>query len=400
MKPFKAPGLDGLHVGFFQRYWSIVGETVFREVKEIFANCAMPPHLNETLITLIPKCSGANSVGLFRPISLCNTIYKVVTKMIVKRLRPLLPSLISPLQTAFVPGRLGVDNMIIAQEIICTMSLKRGKEGYMAIKIDLEKAYDRFEWHFIQDILLLYKFPRQLVKLIMSCVSSSSISVLFNGGKLDPFLPSRGIRQGDPMSPYLFILCMEMLGYLITEKCEAKLWDPVKASRNGPAFSHLFFADDLVLFAKADLKNCCHVREALDTFCDLSGQKVSHHKSKVYFSPNVSQSTRAELSDVLGFSSTPNLGKYLGFPLKHPGSTSRDFNFIIERVQAKLQGWKANMLSMAGRVILSQSVISAIPSYVMQGCVLPARVLNHLDRTNRDFLWGASESGKKMHMVS
>ena len=97
MKPFKAPGLDGLHVGFFQRYWSIVGETVFREVKEIFANCAMPPHLNETLITLIPKCSGANSVGLFRPISLCNTIYKVVTKMIVKRLRPLLPSLISPL---------------------------------------------------------------------------------------------------------------------------------------------------------------------------------------------------------------------------------------------------------------------------------------------------------------
>lgn len=202
------------------------------------------------------------------------------------------------------------------------------------------------------------------------------------------------------MSPYLFIMCMEMLGYLISEKCEAKLWDPVKASRNGLAFSHLFFADDLVLFAKTDLKNYCHVREALDTFCDLSGQKVSLHKSKVYLSPNVSQSTRADLSEVLGFSSTNNLGKYLGFPLKHPGSTSQDFNFIIERVQAKLQGWKANMLSMARRVILSQAVISAIPSYVMQGCVLPARVLNHLDRTNRDFLWGASESGKKMHMVS
>ena len=115
---------------------------------------------------------------------------------------------------------------------------------------------------------------------------------------------------------------MEMLGYLISEKCEAKLWDPVKASRNGLAFSHLFFADDLVLFAKADLKNCCHVREALNTFCDLSGQKVSLHKSKVYLSPNVSQSTRADLSEVLGFSSTNNLGKYLGFPLKHPGSTS------------------------------------------------------------------------------
>ena len=400
MKPFKAPGPDGLHAGFFQSYWSIVSDTVFREVKEIFDNLSMPPHLNETLITLIPKCPGADSLGLFRPISLCNTVYKVVTKTIVKRLRPLLPHLISPLQTAFVPGRLGVDNMIITQEIIHTMSLKRGKVGYMAIKIDLEKAYDRLEWHFIRDILHLYKIPYQLVKLIMSCVSSSSISVLFNGGKLDPFLPSRGIRQGDPMSPYLFILCMEMLGFLISGKCEAKLWDPVKASRNGLAFSHLFFADDLVLFAKADLKNCCHIREAFDSFYELSRQKVSFHKSKVYFSPNVSQDSRAEFCEVLGFSSTPNLGKYLGFPLKHPRSTSQDFNFIIERVQAKLQGWKANMLSMAGRVTLSQSVISAIPSYVMQGCVLPVRFLNHIDKINRDFLWGESDSGKKMHMVS
>ena len=90
-----------------------MGDIVFGEVKEIFDNFSMPFHLNETLITLIPKCSGADSLGLFRPISLCNTVYKMVTKMIVKRLRPLMPSLISPLQIAFVPGRLGVDNMII-----------------------------------------------------------------------------------------------------------------------------------------------------------------------------------------------------------------------------------------------------------------------------------------------
>lgn len=120
----------------------------------------------------------------------------------------------------------------------------------------------------------------------MSCVSSSSISLLFNG-----FLPSRGIRQEDPMFPYLFIMCMEMLGFLILEKCKAKLWDTVTASRNGPAFSHLFFEDNLVLFAKANLKNCCNIREALDSFCELSGQKVSI------------------LSEVLGFNSTPNLGK-------------------------------------------------------------------------------------------
>ena len=189
----------------------------------------------------------------------------------------------------------------------------------MAIKIDLEKAYDRLKWHFVRDMLLLYKFPISLTKLILSCISTSSISMLLNGGKLDSFLPSRGIRQGDPLSPYLFIICMEMLGFLIDLKCDENLWDPVKASRNGPAFSHLFFADDLVLFDRADMKNYCNVRETLDTFCELSGQKVSLAKSKVYFSPNIRQEERDEMCEVLGMSSTPNLGKYLGIPLNTLG---------------------------------------------------------------------------------
>lgn len=120
-----------------------MGNSVFKEVKDIFRCGTMPENLNETLITLILKCPGATTLGSFRPISLYNTIYKVVTKMIVKRLRPLLPNLISPFQAAFVPGRVGVDNMITAQELIHTMNLKKGQARFMAIKIDLEKAYDR-----------------------------------------------------------------------------------------------------------------------------------------------------------------------------------------------------------------------------------------------------------------
>ena len=107
----------------------------------------------------------------------------------------------------------------------------------MAIKIDLEKIYDRLEWSFIIDTLALFKFPNHLISLIMSCMSSSSISMLFNGGALEPFHPSKGIRQGDPLSSYLLIMCMEVLGALIAEKCEAKLWNPVMASRGGIGFS-------------------------------------------------------------------------------------------------------------------------------------------------------------------
>ena len=149
--------------------------------------------------------------------------------------------LVSPLQAAFVPGRKEIDNMIIVQEMIHTMSSKKGNQGYMAIKIDLEKAYDKLEWHFIRDVLTLYNLPQGLIKLIMSCISGSSISVLFNGGKLDSFFPSRGIRQGDLLSPYLFILCMEILGFLIEDQCSSKLWDPLRSSQSGPSFSHLFF---------------------------------------------------------------------------------------------------------------------------------------------------------------
>ena len=196
---------------------------VIKDVKEIFACFVMLGHLNETLISLIPERLGADCLVAFRSISLCNTVYKVLTKLIVKWMRHLLPNIISPLQMAFVPGKLGLDNMIIAQEILHTINGKRGQTGYMAIKLDLEKAYDRLEWHFVRDILQLYKFPEPLTKLILSCISTFSIFVLVNGGKLDSFLPSLGIRQGDALSPYLFIMCMEMLGFLIDLKCEENL---------------------------------------------------------------------------------------------------------------------------------------------------------------------------------
>ncbi|XP_075647222.1 uncharacterized protein LOC142618104 [Castanea sativa] len=149
MKPFKAPGPDGYHAGFYQRNWHIIKDLVVKQVVDIFESGKMPNHLNETLITLIPKCPGADCLGLFRPISLCNTIYKLVSKVLVHRLGPMLNNLVSPLQSAFGPGRKGMDNMIIVQELIHSMKQKKGKQGYMAIKVDLEKAYDRMEWHFI-----------------------------------------------------------------------------------------------------------------------------------------------------------------------------------------------------------------------------------------------------------
>lgn len=269
----------------------------------------------------------------------------------------------------------------------------------MVIKIDLEKAYDRLEWSFIRNVLNAANFPSKLIQLIMSCVSSTSTSILFNGGTLNPFLPLRGIRQRDPLSPYLFILCMEVLGRIIEDKCSKKIWKPMKASISGPTFSHLFFANNLLLFTKADTINCTSVREALDKFCMISGQKINSTKSKVFFSPNVDRDHRDALCEILGFHSTPNLGTYLGFPMRHAGSSNQDLNFVLDRVNQKLAGWKANLLSFTGRIALIQASTSAIPSYVMQTTLLPTRILDSLDRLNKNFLWGSNGKRRKMHWV-
>ena len=167
------------------------------------------------------------------------------------------------------------------------MHRKKGRIGQLILKVDLEKAYDMLEWCFIHEVLLFFLFPKSLVDLILDCVSSFSISIIFNGGKMEVFKPSRGIRQDNSLSPYLFILCLEYLSLKIFGACHEKRWKPIKASRSGPAFSHLFFANDLLLCYVASHECCNTIIEVLEEFCSISGQKINLSKSKAYFSLNV-----------------------------------------------------------------------------------------------------------------
>lgn len=233
------------------------------EVTKIFEERVVPEFLNETIISLIPKTLNLESLSNYRPISLCNTIYKIVSKIIVGRLRPHLDRLICPNQAAFVLGRRGLDNVVIAQELLHSLDTKKGKVGFMAIKVDLAKAYDRLEWSFVHHALNAFRLPQMLIDLIMSCISSTSISILFNGGKLNSFKPTSGIRQGDLLSLYIFILCMEYLGYLINKECMDKNWEPMKASKDNVRISHLFFPDDLMLFAKANIVGANLIKKVL-----------------------------------------------------------------------------------------------------------------------------------------
>ena len=297
-----------------------------------------------------------------------------MSKIVVGRLGPHLDKLISPNQAAFVPGRRGLDNVVIAQELLHSLDTKKGKVGFMAIKVDLAKAYDCLEWSFVHHVLNAFHLPQMLIDLIMSCISSTSISILFNGGKLNSFKPTRGIHQGDPLSSYIFIICMEYLGYLINKECTDKKWVPMKASKDNVGIPHLFFADDLMLFAKANIVGANSIKGVLRKFGEKSRQTVSLEKSQVYFSSNVPELIKDNTCETLGIRAASQLGKYLGFPLKHKGTCRNQYNFIVDRIISKLVGWKSKLLSFAGRTVLVKPVMMAIPNYVMQGVALPSHL--------------------------
>lgn len=263
MGSFKAPGPDGYQPGFYHKCWEVVGSSVTRFVLDFFETGSLPMKLNDALVVLIAKVAKPERITQFRPISLCNVLFKTITKMMVLRLKSVIPKLIGPGQASFIPGRLSTDNIIVVQEAVHSMRRKKGKTGWMLLKLDLEKAYDRIRWDFLEDTLEAAMLPQAWRRWILQCVENPSMNLLWNGEKTNSFKPARGLRQGDPLSPYLFVLCLERLCHQIELSVALKEGKPITLSRGGPQLSHICFADDLILFAEASLAQVRVIRKVL-----------------------------------------------------------------------------------------------------------------------------------------
>ncbi|XP_031124258.1 uncharacterized protein LOC116026974 [Ipomoea triloba] len=402
MAPFKAPGPDGFHAAFYQRMWGVVGNTLYNLVKDAYNTGALPVGVNDNLLVLIPKVNSPETIKQFRPISLCNVTCKLVTKTITNRLKAVLPKLVRPFQSSFVPGKQISDNILVYQEIMHTMRTKKGKTGYMAIKLDLEKAYDRLSWDFIEMVLRDTSFSDQWTRLIMHCIRTPCMSIIWNGERLQSFRPQRGIRQGDAMCPAIFVRCMDKLSQMISHKVSFGDWKGVRMDSNGPIISHLCFADDMVLFTEATVDQVEHIRLCLEQFCAASGQKISYDKSQVFFSRNTDPRAAEDIATRLEVMKTDNLGRYLGVPSIHGRVTCQSFNVLLDRVTGRLEGWKTKMLSMVGRVTLAKAVLNAIPTYTMQTTVLPKGVCMEIEKKTRQFIWGnqGQDTTRKINLVS
>lgn len=207
--------------------------------------------LNETNICLIPKTEIPTRMTKMRPISLCNVGYKVISKAFCQRLKKYLPEIISETQSAFVSGRLIPDNILIAQEIFHGLRTNKScKKIFIAIKTDMSKAYNRVEWPFIERLLRKLGFAEEWIGWMMFCIQSVEYKVLINGSPQGRIIPQRGLRQGDPLSPYLFILCTKVLIANIRKEERQKNLTGLKVARTCPPVSHLLFADDNLFSVK------------------------------------------------------------------------------------------------------------------------------------------------------
>jgi hypothetical protein len=357
--------------------------------------------INKTYIALIPKCKNPNSPKQFRPISLCNVIMKIATKTIANRLKCILPDVVDEEQSVFVKGRLITDNALVAMECFHWLKKKtKVKKGMMALKLDMAKAYDRMEWPFINMVLNSMGFPSKLSKVIMGCITIVSYQVLINGQPSDKLTPERGLRQGDPLSPYIFILCANVLSGLMHEESKKNNLHGIQVARGSPVITHLFFADDSLIFARANTKEAETISNILTNYQLASGQLVSLDKSEVSYSRNVLSREKEIICNKMDVKAVTSHSKYLGLPVIFGRSKNEVFSFVRDRVWKKLKGWKEKFLSRAGKETLIKAVAQAIPSYVMSCYKIPEGCCKDIEALLAQFWWGTDEKKRKIHWIS
>eukprot|EP00253_Pinus_taeda_P032627 PITA_32627 len=366
MKNGKAPGSDGFNVDFFKACWNIVKEDIIRVMEDSRLNKTILRALNTSFISIIPKQGNAQTPERYRPIGLCNVVYKIISKVMAKKLKPLMPSLVSREQSGYVEGRQILDNIIQAHEVVHSLTSER-KLG--------------------------------MIIWVMALGTSSSFSILINGYPSKLFLPTRGLRQGDPLLPFLLILMMEGLGWSIKHARSTGKIQGLQISENGQALTHQQFVDDTMLQGIPTVKEALAYKQILKDFASTSGMEVNLSKLKIFFF-NTHITIQRNVSRILGFQTDSLPSKYLGVPLTAKPMLKIILEPLIIKMQDKVMKLANVSLNIEGRLILTKVVLQAIPVFMLSTLPTPKGVLQQFRNIQRDFLWGKDETRKKWALVS
>ncbi|RVW95287.1 Transposon TX1 uncharacterized 149 kDa protein [Vitis vinifera] len=369
----KAPGPHGLSMAFWQFAWDFVKADVLCFFKEFYEM--------ENL-----------------PISLVGSLYKWLAKVLANRLKKVVGKVISKAQGAFVEGRQILDAVLIANEAID--STLKNNESAILCKLDIEKAYDNVDWTFILTVMQKMGFGDKWIRWIKWCISIASFSVLVNGTPTGFFQNSKGLRQGDPLSPYLFVIAMEVFSAFLKRAVEGGYLSGCRVkgrSEEGVLISHLLFADDTLVFCKPSQDHLTYLSWLLMWFEAASGLRINLEKSELI--PVGRVENMDDLAWEFGCKAGSLPSTYLGMPLGASFKSTSVWDGVEDRFRKRLGMWKRQYLSKGGRTTLIQSTLSNLPIYLMSLLCLPSVVRRRLEKIQRDFLWGGGNLERKPHLV-
>jgi hypothetical protein len=393
-----APGPDGFGAFFFQTYWEIVHKDVEDAVLQFFNTGWLLPNFNANNVILIPKSSNADSIDQFRPIAMANFKFKVISKIIADRLAQVLPSFISKEQRGFIKGRNIRDCICLASEA-ANLLHNKAFGGNLALKIDITKAFDTLDWSFLIKVLRSFGFCEKFCNWIEVVLKSATLSISINGKMHGYFHCTRGVRQGDPLSPLLFCIAEEVLSRNISKLVSDGQLLPLHGPKNAYAPSHCLYADDVLVFCNGRLSNLIALKNLFTRYAMASGQVVNASKSTIY-AGSIPQARVLQIALFLGFSIGTLPFIYLGVPIFKGKPKAIFLQHIADKIKTKLAAWKASLLSIAGRVQLVISVVQSMLVYSISIYSWPVSLLKDLERWIKNFIWSGDLDKRKLVTVA
>ncbi|VFQ69024.1 unnamed protein product [Cuscuta campestris] len=388
-------GPDGFNGFFFRDSWDIIKIDVCRAVQEFFVGIPMPKAFGSTLITLIPKQEGSITLDQFRPISLSTFFSKIISRLLSERLKTIIPKLISQEQAAFQVGKNITEHVLMVKEMVHILSAK-GRGGNCIIKLDLSKAFDKLSWTYLDAVLTKFGFSPPVVHLLMGNLRETHFSVLVNGQPQGFFSMKCRVKQGDPLSPLLFIIALEGLSRFLNHQFSLGYISQFSAGRNFTP-CHVLYADDIILFTKADSRNLLRLRELLSLFMKASGQEINYSKSQVIVHERMKAEQQNQIRKILSIRCHTKEFTYLGSNIVKGKLRKVHCKTLVEKFEKKINAWYSKKLNQMGRLILIKHVLSSIPLHLMAAQRIPKSILKSLNRLMANYFWGINEEGPKYH---
>ncbi|KAH0772311.1 hypothetical protein KY290_016292 [Solanum tuberosum] len=370
MNPNSAAGPDGMNGHFFQKCWNIIKHDLLDVIHAFFCGQMIPKYFSHSCIVLLPKVNSPNKLNEFKPISLSNFTSKIISKIVSSRLSPILPNLVSLNQTGFVKGRSISENIMLAQEII--HHIKKPNIGSnVVIKLDMAKAYDRVSWSYICLVLRRMGFEEVFIDMVWRIMANNWYSIIVNGKRHGFFHSTRGLKQGDPLSPALFILGAEVLSRSLNRLHSNPDYFGFLMETRGPQVNHLSFADDIILFTSGRQKTLKLIMRTLKNYEETSGQLINSDKSHFMVHTSAFNSTKDRIKRITGFKLREGTLTYLGCPLFVGRPRIVYFSDLINKVLCRITGWQTRLLSYGGRAILVKHVLQSLPIHLLSAVTPP-----------------------------